>query len=246
MVLRLGHRAFGVEQLLVMAVLTPGAGGDPAAAMERVHAVVAEGADIVEVSDIVQGSAGGGDEQEEVRRVVPFLATVRDAYPELVIGVRTGRPEVAREACAAGADLVDGSLAGGSLEGGSLVGGSGGWLAEMAASSGVGAVLSLAQAERAVQMGASAERILVGGGLPSVPELVAAGWPVMVSPTDGDLAAAAVAAWLGARVFRVDRVVAVRRVLRMVSAIRGDSPPGHAVRGLALSGLALSSATAAF
>ena len=209
-----------------MAVLTPGAGGDPA--MERVHAVVAEGADIVEVS------AGGGDE----RRVVPFLAAVREAYPELVIGVRTGRPEVAREACAAGADLVGGLLGGGSevgdsLVGGSLVGGSEAWLAEMAASSGVGAVLSLAQAERAVQMGASAERIVVGGGLPSVPELVPAGWPVVVSPTDGDLAAAAVAAWLGARVFRVDRVVPVRRVLRMVSAIRGDSPPAHAVRGLA-------------
>ena len=239
MVLRLGHRAFGAERLLVMAVLTPGAGGDPAAAMERVHAVVAEGADIVEVSDTVEVPAGGGDEREEVRRVVPFLATVRDAYPELVIGVRTGRPEVAREACAAGADLV----------GGAGAGGSGAWLAEMAASSGVGAVLSLAQAERAVQMGASAERIVVRGGLPSVPELVAAGWPVVVSPADGDLAAVAVAAWLGARVFRVervDRVVPVRRVLRMVSAIRGDSPPGHAVRGLALSGLPLSSAAAAF
>jgi dihydropteroate synthase len=42
----------------------------------------------------------------------------------------------------------------------------------------------------------------------------------------------AVAAWLGARVFRVERVRAARRALRMISAIRGDIPPARAVRGL--------------
>jgi hypothetical protein len=60
----------------------------------------------------------------------------------------------------------------------------------------------------------------------------------VVSLTDsaGDLARAAVFGWLGVRVFRVlppGRVLPVRRVLTMVSVIRGDSPPAHVLRGLA-------------
>ena len=74
-----------------------------------------------------------------------------------------------------------------------------------------------------------------------VEEMVAAGWPVLVpvpgpSPEAGraaGLAAAAVWAWLGARVFRADQVTPARRVLDMVAAIRGDRPPARAVRGLA-------------
>lgn len=50
---------------------------------------------------------------------------------------------------------------------------------------------------------------------------------------EGTLAATAVAAWLGARVFRAHDVLATRRVLDMVAAIRGDLAPAHAVRGLA-------------
>ncbi|WP_265520897.1 dihydropteroate synthase [Oerskovia flava] len=49
---------------------------------------------------------------------------------------------------------------------------------------------------------------------------------------EGTLAATAVAAWLGARVFRAHDVAATRRVLDMVAAVRGDAPPAAAVRGL--------------
>jgi len=49
---------------------------------------------------------------------------------------------------------------------------------------------------------------------------------------EGTLAATAVAAWHGAGVFRAHDVVATRRVLDMVAAIRGDLPPSRAVRGL--------------
>jgi dihydropteroate synthase len=206
--------------------------GDPAAAMERVHAVVAEGADIVDIGDPAGGEA---DAREEIERVVPFVAVVRDAYPELVIGVSTGRAEVAREAGAAGADLLSGSAS---------------WLAEVAAEGGLGVAGPLAGAARAVAAGVVPERIIVGveldggglegGGLESagrLEDLVASGWPVMISLPDreeaGSLAAVAVAAWLGARVFRVSRVRSARRVLSMVSAIRGDIPPARAVRGLA-------------
>jgi dihydropteroate synthase len=210
-VLRLGRRAFGPSQLLIMAVVGPAQA--PAAAMERVHAAVAEGADIVEVS---AGPGAQAGEREEIRRVVPFVATVRDAYPEIVVGVRTGRREVAREACAAGADLL------GSRD------------FRVAAEFGAGVVGPLAWAARAVEAGVEPERIIVS--LPEVrqaAELAATGWPVLVSPADGDLATTAVAAWLGARVFRVHQVLPARRVLSMVSAIRGDSPPAYAVRGLA-------------
>jgi len=80
--------------------------------------------------------------------------------------------------------------------------------------------------------------------------LVALGHPVLVAlsrkdfvgetldlPPDerleGTLAATSVAAWLGARVFRVHDVRATRRTLDMVAAIRGDAVPARAVRGLA-------------
>lgn len=82
-------------------------------------------------------------------------------------------------------------------------------------------------------------------------QLVATGWPVLMSlsrkdfvgetlgidtPADrltGTLAATAVTAWLGARIWRVHDVAATRQVLDMVAAIRGDQPPLTAVRGLA-------------
>ena len=206
-VLRLGRRRFEPWQLLVMAVV-PGVDSDPAVAMEWVHSAVAEGADIVEVLGVPS--------------VAPFVATVRDAYPELVIGVRTGSGEVAREACAAGADLLSGGLSGPLLD--------------VAAEFGVGVADSLTGAARALAAGVEAERVMVEGSR-QVADLVASGWPVLVSLSDsdlaGDLARAAVFGWLGARVFRVQRVRETRRALRMVSAIRGDIPPAYAVRGLA-------------
>lgn len=50
---------------------------------------------------------------------------------------------------------------------------------------------------------------------------------------EGTLAATAVAAWLGARVFRAHDVRATRRTLDMVAAIRADRAPELAVRGMA-------------
>jgi dihydropteroate synthase len=81
-------------------------------------------------------------------------------------------------------------------------------------------------------------------------EMVSTGWPLLVSlsnkdfvgetldrPVDerlpGTLAATAVSAWLGARVFRAHHVSATRQVLDMVASIRGDRPPAVARRGLA-------------
>ena len=49
----------------------------------------------------------------------------------------------------------------------------------------------------------------------------------------GTLAATAVSAWLGARVFRAHQVRETRQVLDMVASIRGTGPPAVARRALA-------------
>ena len=78
-------------------------------------------------------------------------------------------------------------------------------------------------------------------------ELVATGWPVLVALSNkdfigetldlgtaervsGTLAATAVSAWHGARVFRAHQVRQTRQVLDMVASIRGDRPPAVARR----------------
>ncbi len=53
---------------------------------------------------------------------------------------------------------------------------------------------------------------------------------------EGTLAATAVAAWLGATVFRAHDVRATRRVVDMVADVRGDRTPVRAVRGVARAG----------
>jgi len=241
-VLRLRERSFGPGQLVIMAKVgrTTGAHAparDTAAAMDRVHAVVAEGADLV---DLGGGPAGPGTEMtaaEESRWAVPLVASVRAAYPDLVIGVGAWRHETARELCAAGADLLQDH---------------GERLSEVAAEYGAGLVCG--NAERAVARGVDPSRVVIEADMGSWPwpraspeatgrleDMVAAGWPVLVSvpgPSQAgglaeSLAAAAVWAWLGARVFRADQVTQTRRVLDMVSAILGDRPPARALRGLA-------------
>jgi dihydropteroate synthase len=49
---------------------------------------------------------------------------------------------------------------------------------------------------------------------------------------EGTLAATALAAWMGATVFRAHDVRATRRALDMTAAVRGELPPARVVRGL--------------
>ena len=286
-VLRLGRREFPADQLVVMAIVNrtpdsfyrPGVTWDPAAALERVHEAVAEGADIVDVGGVPARPGDEVDVKEEIRRTIPFIAAVREAYPELIISVDTWRHEVGREACAVGADLLNDTW--------------GGWdsrLVEVAAQAGIGVVCShagrlpprtrpfrvsyddvvsdvlnvtLSLASRAVAVGVEPDRILIDPAhdfgkntwhsleiTRRLGELVATGWPVLVSvsnkdfvgetldaPVDdrlaGTLATTAVCAWLGARVFRAHHVRETRHVLNTISVIRGDVPPARVVRGLA-------------
>ncbi len=285
--LRLGRASFAPRQLLVMAIVNrtpdsfylPAVTWDEAAALDRVHEVVAEGADIIDVGGVPAGPGAEVDPAEEIRRTAGFIAAIRAAYPDVVISVDTWRHEVAREACAAGANLINDSW--------------GGWdrqLGEVAAASGAGLVCAhaggqaprtrpfrvsypdvmadvldrtLTLAARAVQDGVDPSRIVIDAAhdfgkntwhslevTRRLPEMVATGWPVLVSVSNkdfvgetldlpvterlaGTLATTSVCAWLGARIFRAHDVTQTRQALDMVSAIRGDMPPARAIRGLA-------------
>jgi dihydropteroate synthase len=286
-VLRLGRRSFAPHELLVMAIVNrtpdsffrPGVTWDEGAAMDRVHQVVAEGADIIDIGGVPAAPGSLVDAREEIRRTASFIAAVRGAYPDVVISSDTWRHEVGREVCAAGADLINDSW--------------GGWdsrLAEVAAEFGAGIVCAhvgtqqprtrpfrvsypdvmadvldqtLALAARAATAGVDPARIVIDPAhdfgkntwhslevTRRLAEMTTTGWPVLVSvsnkdfigetlnvPPDqrlaGTLATTSICAWQGARIFRVHDVLQTRHVLDMVSAIRGDTPPARAVRGLA-------------
>jgi dihydropteroate synthase len=192
-----------------------GATWDEAAAMERVHAVVAQGADIVDIGGIPAAPGSDVDVAEEIRRTVPFVAAVRAAYPDLVISVDTWRHQPARELCVAGADLLNDTW--------------GGWdarLPEVAAEYGAGLVCShagglpprtrphrvayddvmadvlertLALAARAVSSGVDPSRVIIDPAhdfgkntwqslevTRRLGEMVSTGWPVLVSVSHKD------------------------------------------------------------
>ncbi|MGH3843311.1 MAG: dihydropteroate synthase, partial [Pseudonocardiaceae bacterium] len=103
---RFGTRSLPVERASVMAIVnrTPdsfydrGATYSDQAAMTAVDRSVADGADIVDIGGV---KAGPGDDVgviEEIRRVVPFIAAVRERHPDLLISVFTCRHYLARPA----------------------------------------------------------------------------------------------------------------------------------------------------
>ncbi|MBE9375677.1 dihydropteroate synthase [Saccharopolyspora sp. HNM0983] len=250
------------------------------AAAEAVDRAVDEGADIVDIGGVRAGAQGEVvDAAEESRRVVPFVAAMRERHPGLVLSVDTWRREVARQVCAAGADLINDTWAGADPR-----------LPEVAAEFGVGMVCShtgglaprtdpfrvrytdvVAQvaeelAERArdvVQRGVPAAGVLIDPThdfgkntwhglelLRRLGELVGTGWPVLMALSnkdfigetlgagvderlEGTLAATAVAAFGGARVFRAHHVGETRRALDMVASIAGTRPPDQVLRALA-------------
>jgi dihydropteroate synthase len=82
------------------------------AAMAAVREAVDEGADIIDIGGVKAGPGATVDLGEEIARVVPFVAAVRDRFPDLVISVDTWRHEVGRAACQEGADLLNDTWAG--------------------------------------------------------------------------------------------------------------------------------------
>jgi dihydropteroate synthase len=222
--LRFGTRTVAADRALVMAIVNRtrdsfydrGSTFDDRAALGAVDRVVAEGADIVDIGGVRAGSHGEHvDVAQEIRRVVPFIATVRECHPDVVISVDTWRHEVASEACKAGADLINDTWAGADP-----------MLADVAAEFGVGMVCSHTGgarprtdphrvryldvvAEVAAELVASAER-MVARGVPAggvlidpthdfgkntwhglellrrLDELVDTGWPVLMALSNKD------------------------------------------------------------
>jgi dihydropteroate synthase len=288
MSLRFGTRTPAQDRALVMAIVnrTPdsfydrGATFTDAAALDRVDRVVDEGADIVDIGGVKAGPGDDVDVAEEIRRVVPFVAAVRERHPEVVISVDTWRGEVGRVAVAEGADLLNDTWAGADPT-----------LGDVAAGTGAGIVCShtggavprrrphrvryadvvadviaetTGQAEKLVARGVPRAGILIDPThdfgkntfhgltlLRHCDALVATGWPVLMALSnkdfvgetlgvaevtdrlEGTLAATALAAAAGARVFRVHEVTATRRVVDMVASILGTRPPTRTVRALA-------------
>lgn len=103
------------DRALIMAIVnrTPdsfydrGATFTDDAAKEAAHRVVEGGADIIDVGGVKAGPGAIVDVDEEIARVVPFIEWLRATFPDRVISVDTWRAEVAKQACAAGADLIN-------------------------------------------------------------------------------------------------------------------------------------------
>ncbi|MGN9807789.1 dihydropteroate synthase [Micromonospora sp. BQ11] len=285
--LRLGGRTFGPGELTVMAIVnrTPDSFFDRGAtfaqdsALRAVERAVQEGAEIIDIGGVKAGPGAEVDVTEEIRRTVDTIAAVRAAFPDVVVSIDTWRAEVASEAVAAGADLLNDTWSGADPA-----------LARVAAETGAGLVCSHAGglaprtrphraafddvvadvvatvtglAERAVALGVRPDGILIDPAhdfgkntrhsleiTRRLGELSGTGWPLLVALSnkdfigetldvpvaerlEGTLAATAVSAWLGARVFRAHQVRPTRRVLDMVASIRGDRPPVATRRGLA-------------
>ncbi len=285
--LRLGQQEFVAGQFAVMAIVnrTPdsfydgGANVDLSRALDAAERAADAGADIVDVGGVRAGYGPPVDAEEELRRVLPVIRGIRQRFGHLVISVDTWRAQVAAEAIAAGADLVNDTWAGADPA-----------LVEVAASTGAGLVCSHTgglgprtdphrvhyadvvadvvatvtdAAERAVRAGVRRDGILVDPThdfgkntwhslelTRRLDELTGTGWPVLVAlsrkdfvgetldlpPAErlaGTLAATAISAWHGARVFRTHDVRETRHVLDMVASIRGSRPPSVARRGLA-------------
>jgi dihydropteroate synthase len=84
-------------------------GADPVErAIETARRMVAEGADILDIGgESTRPGHQPVDADEERRRVVPVVAALRQALPELPISIDTTKPTVAEAALDAGANLVN-------------------------------------------------------------------------------------------------------------------------------------------
>jgi dihydropteroate synthase len=85
-------------------------------ALHRAEAMVAEGADIIDVGGASsRPGAGIVEEGEERLRVVPIIRAISDRFPEVMLSVDTWRASVARAAVEVGARMVN-DISGGLLD----------------------------------------------------------------------------------------------------------------------------------
>ncbi|CAL9442529.1 dihydropteroate synthase [Streptomyces sp. DH-12] len=248
-------------------------------ALARVEQAVAEGAAIVDIGGVKAGPGEEVSAEEEARRTVGFVAEVRRRFPDVVISVDTWRHEVGEAACEAGADVLNDAWGGVDPRLAEVAARYGAGLVCTHAGGAQPRTrphrvtyddvmadildVTVGLAERAVSLGVPRESVMIDPGhdfgkntrhsleaTRRLGEMVATGWPVLVSLSNkdfvgetldrpvkervvGTLATTAVSAWLGAQVYRVHEVAETRQVLDMVSSIAGDREPAVARRGLA-------------
>ncbi len=247
-------------------------------AFERVSLVVGQGAEMVDIGGIKAAPGAFIDEDEEKERVVSFVERVRAAFPDLVISVDTWRASVGRAVCEAGADVLNDAWGGADPAlvdvaaefGAAIVCTHTGGVTprtrpyrieydDVVASA---IADTVAYAERALAAGVARESIVIDPAhdfgkntfhslelTRRLDEMVATGWPVLVSLSNkdfvgetldlpvgdrllGTLAATAISAMAGARIYRVHEVVETRQVVDMAWTIAGRRPPARAIRGL--------------
>jgi len=247
-------------------------------AFDHVAKVVDQGAEIVDIGGIKAAPGPAIAAAEEISRVGSFVGRVRATYPDLVISVDTWRAEVARAVCAEGADVLNDAWGGADPQvvdvaadhGAALVCTHTGGVEVRTRPHRVeyddvvvAAITDTsAYAERALNAGVARESIIIDPAhdfgkntfhsleiTRRLDEMVATGWPVLVSLSNkdfvgetldlpvgerltGTLAATAVCALAGARIYRVHEVVQTRQVVDMVWTIAGRRPPARAIRGL--------------
>ncbi|RZI80460.1 MAG: dihydropteroate synthase [Microbacterium sp.] len=248
-------------------------------AFERVAQVVDEGAEIVDIGGIKAAPGVFIDEDEEKERVVGFVARVRDAFPDLVISVDTWRASVGRAVCEVGADVLNDAWGGADpglvdvaaeFDAAIICTHTGGatprtrpFRVEYDDVVAAAIADTTAYAERALAAGVARESIVIDPAhdfgkntfhslelTRRLDEMVATGWPVLVSLSNkdfvgesldlpvgqrltGTLAATAISALAGARIYRVHEVLETRQTVDMVNTIAGRRPPQRAIRGLA-------------
>lgn len=77
-------------------------------AVHRALAMIAEGADIIDIgAESTRPGHTPVDAEEEQRRLLPVIRAVREAAPDAVISVDTYKASVARAALGAGADMLN-------------------------------------------------------------------------------------------------------------------------------------------
>lgn len=225
-------------------------------ALERADAVIADGASIVDVGGVKAGPGEQVSVAEEIDRVVPLIAAVRERHRDVGISVDTWRAPVAEAA--------------GALRIGYVCSHTGGATPRtrphrVRYDDVVHDVVTqtVGLAERAASLGVPEDKVFIDPAhdfgkntfhgleiLRRVDELVATGWPVLMALSNkdfvgetvdrpvggrvaGTLAATAWAAARGVAAFRVHEVRDTVDVIRMTAAIGGDAPPLNTVRGLA-------------
>jgi dihydropteroate synthase len=240
--------------------------------------VVAQGADIVDIGGVKAGAGTAVEEAEELRRTIDFIAAIRERHPRLVISIDTWRSGVARRACEAGANLINDAWGGydpamievaAEFDAAIVCTHTGGLTPRASdfridytdvVADAIAATTALAQ--RAMRAGVAAESIIIDPAhdfgkttrhsleiTRRLDEMVATGWPVLVSVSNKDflgetldlpvtdrvpatLAATALCAWQGAQIHRVHQAAQVRQVVDLVASVQGFREPAKVIRGV--------------